>query len=250
MATELDLIKAIKQGDVDIVGKEERTILVSELPEGIPKNTIHIHFQRKKNNGGEVEDTVLLPGGKQAWVIFEDPKVAEKVVDIEQIIQGKRVRVELLKTETKATEWSVESATILVSDLPEGVTENRITMHFQKRKNGGGEVKKVQLSSDRKEATVTFDDPKVAEKVVDTEQIIQGKQVRVELLKTETQATERIVESATILVSGLPEGVTENRITMHFQKRRNGGGEVKKVQLSSDRKEATVTFDDPKGLLL
>jgi hypothetical protein len=31
------------------------------------------------------------------------------------------------------------------------------------------------------------------------------------------------------VVSGLPEGATENGVHIHFQKKKNGGGEVKKV---------------------
>lgn len=71
VATELEHIKTIK-GTINF--EKERTILVSGLPDGITKNAVHIHFQRKKNNGGEVEDITLLSEGKSACVIFEDPK--------------------------------------------------------------------------------------------------------------------------------------------------------------------------------
>lgn len=36
------------------------------------EENITIHFQRKKNGGGEVEKVTLLTGG-QAMVVFEDP---------------------------------------------------------------------------------------------------------------------------------------------------------------------------------
>ena len=50
---------------------EQRTVLVSDLPDGATENVVYIHFQRKGNGGGEIEKTVLLPGN-QALVVFED----------------------------------------------------------------------------------------------------------------------------------------------------------------------------------
>ena len=71
---ELEPMKVQKQRDVKTAGKEERTIVVSGFPEGTTQNTIHIHFQREKNKGGEVEGVILLPEKKEAFVIFEDPR--------------------------------------------------------------------------------------------------------------------------------------------------------------------------------
>lgn len=88
----------------------------------------------------------------------------------------------------------------------------------------------------------------VAENVLKKEHKIKGKQVQVKLLRMKTQPKERLGEVRTILVSDLPGGATEDSITMHFQKKMNGGGEVEKVQILRDGKEAMVTFKDPKGL--
>ena len=49
-----------------------------------------------------------------------------------------------------------------------------------------------------------------------------------------------------VFVSGLPEGVTEKGITIHFQKKKNGGGEVEKVIVLS-RNSALVLFQDAEG---
>lgn len=69
---------------------------------------------------------------------------------------GKTVPVELIKEE--AVTWNKESGRILVSGLPEGVTENNIYIHFQKKKNGGGDIDKVELLPGGKQAMVTFED--------------------------------------------------------------------------------------------
>ena len=56
--------------------KEENgnTILVSNLPEGLTEHDIHIHFQKERNGGGDVQEVIVFPGNNQALVVFEDPK--------------------------------------------------------------------------------------------------------------------------------------------------------------------------------
>ena len=51
-----------------------------------------------------------------------------------------------------------------------------------------------------------------------------------------------------VLVTGLPEGVTENSVFIHFQKKKNGGGEIKRVTLFAGGK-AMILFEDAEGLL-
>ena len=83
----------------------------------------------------------------------------------------------------------------------------------------------------------------VAEKVVNSEHEIKGKVVQVELEKVESSAT----GCRAVLVSDLPEGVTENNVYIYFQKKKNGGGEVKKVEMLEEGK-ARVVFEKPEGL--
>ena len=91
----------------------------------------------------------------------------------------------------------------------------------------------------------------VAEQVVNTEQKIKGKVVRVKLVERETDNTETVdtpgKEFPTVLVSGLPEGSTQNGVHIHFQKNKNGGGEIKKVILRPETNEATVVFEEIEG---
>jgi hypothetical protein len=86
----------------------------------------------------------------------------------------------------------------------------------------------------------------VAEAVASTNQKILEKEVRVELLKTETQPNDRSVTSGRVLVSALPEDATERSIALHFQMKMNSKSEVK-VRLSQEEKRAIVTFDDIEG---
>ena len=84
----------------------------------------------------------------------------------------------------------------------------------------------------------------MAEEVVKTEQTFKGKVLNVKRLVTERMNGNR--ESATVIVSDLPEESTENSVHIHFQKRKNGGGEIKKVEMLEEGK-AKVTFEDPQG---
>ena len=82
----------------------------------------------------------------------------------------------------------------------------------------------------------------VAEKVVNSKHEIKGKVVQIELEKVET-SEERC---RTVFVSGLPEEVTENNVHIYFQKKKNGGGEVKKVEMLGQGK-ARVIFEEHEG---
>ena len=65
--------------DVHKVPKEARTVLVSELLKNITENDITIHFQRKKNSGGEVKEVELFSDKHEALVVFEDHKGKKKI---------------------------------------------------------------------------------------------------------------------------------------------------------------------------
>ena len=95
--------------------------------------------------------------------------------------------------------------------------------------------------------------------MVNTEQILNGKVLEVKLLRTEMEKenveklrnkeSSREKESATLIVSGLPEGSTKNNVHVHFQRKKNGGGEVKEVEILGEGK-AMVTFEDLRGRLI
>ncbi len=97
---------------------------------------------------------------KTFWVFL----VAKRVAGSKQVFQGKVLGVKLQSSETSpiieksGDECTEKARTIVVSDLPEGATENSVCIHFQKKKNGGGEVEKVALLPENT-ALVVFQDP-------------------------------------------------------------------------------------------
>ena len=42
--------------------RDGRTVVVSNLPEGINKNKLKMHFQKRKNCGGAIETVTYEPG--------------------------------------------------------------------------------------------------------------------------------------------------------------------------------------------
>ena len=96
----------------------------------------------------------------------------------------------------------------------------------------------------------------VAKTVANTEQKFKGKKLEVKLVTDTLKNMEELSnekhdernEPKTISVSGLPEGSTENSVYIHFQKKKNGGGEIEKVELLGQGK-AIVVFEDPQGTL-
>ena len=67
------------------------------------------------------------------------------------------------------------------------------------------------------------------------------------VVKLQSPERENIDKSRTVLVSDLPEGASESDVHVHFQKNRNGGGEVEKVTLLQEENKALVVFEDPQG---
>ena len=91
----------------------------------------------------------------------------------------------------------------------------------------------------------------MAEKVVNTEQIFKGHTLEVKRMDTvekkeNVENTESSRESRTVTVFGLPEGSTKDSVHIHFQKRKNGGGDIQKVEMLGEGK-AMIIFEDPEG---
>ncbi|KAM9189552.1 RNA-binding protein 43 isoform 1-T1 [Mergus octosetaceus] len=72
--------------DTGRVAKSARTVVISGVPDGVLKDDVMsdilvIHFQKSKNNGGDVEDIIYPTMEKGvAYVTFEDQEVVESVL--------------------------------------------------------------------------------------------------------------------------------------------------------------------------
>lgn len=50
----------------------------------------------------------------------------------------------------------------------------------------------------------------------------------------------------TVLVKSLPPSTSKQNLTIHFQSRKNGGGDIEELRLL-DRGSAVITFEEEKG---
>jgi hypothetical protein len=58
--------------DIDISEEQEQTsVVITNVPQGILKQDLFIHFQKESNGGGEVNDLLMLEDCK-AVVIFDE----------------------------------------------------------------------------------------------------------------------------------------------------------------------------------
>ncbi|XP_067825027.1 uncharacterized protein si:busm1-163l24.3 [Heptranchias perlo] len=132
--------------------------------------------------------------------------------------------------------------TIQVSDLPAGISkrslEDKLMIHFLRRKNGGGEIIEIVFSSESPSAHIIFEKTEVAQRVLRIEShvlAINGKhhKLKVEPACTEIKADQVILHVSMIIDYGkLPGG---KRLMKHLQRTH------KDVQFSFDQKAEQCT---------
>ncbi|XP_046856440.1 uncharacterized protein LOC124449537 isoform X2 [Xenia sp. Carnegie-2017] len=168
---------------------DSRTIVVLNPPSGVSEDEFTIHFQKKKNGGGDVDEVKVEKG--VAFVIFDSLEDAVKVLNHpeKQIIKGCELDVRSYSSWLKTTQESENSAscnnddvdsvsteddkqkaTIYVSGLKESCTEELITLLFENEKKcGGGYLRDGKEGFERLSPTVarlTYVSPKDAENVL------------------------------------------------------------------------------------
>lgn len=51
-----------------------------------------------------------------------------------------------------------------------------------------------------------------------------------------------------ICVTGFPSKTTSNKLVIHFQKRKHGGGDIECIHIT-EKRVAVIVFDEPKGII-
>ncbi|XP_078587612.1 uncharacterized protein LOC144868824 isoform X2 [Branchiostoma floridae x Branchiostoma japonicum] len=75
------------------VDANRRSIVVSNIPDGINEDKLVIHFMRKSNGGGDIENVTLLDSST-AKITYMDESSTQGVLDKEQVIRGKKVEIQ------------------------------------------------------------------------------------------------------------------------------------------------------------
>nr|XP_055050052.1 interferon-induced protein 35 isoform X2 [Misgurnus anguillicaudatus] len=135
-------------------------ILVSNLPNKVPEekllDKLNIHFAKKRNGGGDVDDIDMLHDSGTVVITFTENNVAKGLTDkLEH-------RVEIMKKEdykVKVTPFlngeishlqtgnSMCLRTVQLTGIPDIMElenlQDHLEIHFQKATNGGGEVESI-----------------------------------------------------------------------------------------------------------
>ncbi|XP_066277106.1 uncharacterized protein [Branchiostoma lanceolatum] len=83
---------------------------------------------------------------------------------------------------SRSQELAVPFNSVQVSNIPQWITEDKLTIHFQKTSNGGGDVSNITFTTNPSVAVVTFNNPKCASDVLRKAQITdKGEFLKVEL---------------------------------------------------------------------
>lgn len=136
-----------------------RRILVSNLPKEEAEERVldklDIHFSKKKNGGGEVEDKDMLHDSGTVVITFVDDNIAKRLSDKQDhdVDFGKK------KHKVKVTPFlngeisqmkicdSECVRTVLLTGIPDIMDkdnlQDNLEIHFQKTANGGGEVEGI-----------------------------------------------------------------------------------------------------------
>ncbi|XP_038403140.1 interferon-induced 35 kDa protein [Canis lupus familiaris] len=257
--------------------RELRDIPPDQVPFSVP--ALPLVFRGHTQQGKEVPTCLVsklricypLPGGS-ALVNFDDPKVAERVVqqkehkiDIEEC--RLRVQVEALElpmvttiqVSTQISRWSV-----LVSGFPAGLRLSeeelldKLEIFFGKIRNGGGEVETRELLL-QGGVVLGFTKDTVAQHLCQVGQftVPLGRQsfpLRVSpYLSGEIQKAEIMFRPVpqSVLVLNIPDVLDgpelQDILEIHFQKPSRGGGEVESLRVVPPGQRGLAVFTATSG---
>lgn len=198
----------------------------------------------------------LLKG--QALVTFEKEDVAQNVIrlrdhhikieNVDVMVMANpvplnsgvrfQVNVEVSKMKINVTE--------IPDELPENQMRDKLELSFYKSRNGGGEVECVEYDKQSRSAVITFVEIGVVDKILektDYPLYINQKCHRVNVspyIETHVKKFQLFsgISKRTVLLTGMEnlqmmdEELVEDFLSIHFQREKNGGGEVEVVKCS------------------
>ncbi|XP_067268907.1 interferon-induced 35 kDa protein homolog isoform X2 [Pseudorasbora parva] len=134
-------------------------ILVSNLPKEEAEDKVldklNIHFSRKRDGGGEVEDVDMLHDSGTVVITFVDDDIAKHLSDkqdhevdfgkkkykvkVTPFLNGEIAQMKMCNSECMRTVLLTGIPDIMVKDN----LQDNLEIHFQKTTNGGGEVESI-----------------------------------------------------------------------------------------------------------
>lgn len=196
----------------------------------------------------------------QALITFEKEEVAQNVIGMgEHVVQMEGTPVKIsahpvpLNTGVRfQVHVDISKMKINVMGIPDELSEeqtrDKLELSFYKSRNGGGEVESVDYDRKSRSAVITFVNAGVADKILKKKTYplyMNQKCYSVAVSPFIERRLEKYqvfsaVSKKTVLLTGL-EGIPieeetgEDLLSIHFQRKNNGGGEVEVVKCSLDQ---------------
>ncbi|XP_028311093.1 interferon-induced 35 kDa protein [Gouania willdenowi] len=275
---ELSLMKEIQHVEAALMVEDEHSLSLAEqnaVFSAVPERKLSFTGSTgnpKDSQPFEMKSHVCYPmDGGTALVRFEEEVVAKKILDLKQhqvelsadvsiVVEAQPVHLvlpSLVEIDTK-----VCPRRILISDLPNmdvdmDVLLSKLEIHFSKSRNGGGEVEECELLPDSGTVVITFVSEDVAKGLTEKEHhhvmLTNKKKHRVRVttflkgqithFKTKTTPCPR-----TVLLTGIPtimeHETLQDLLEIHFQKTRNGGGEIESFLYNPVGQKTTALFGE------
>ncbi|XP_051894608.1 interferon-induced protein 35 [Pristis pectinata] len=217
----------------------------------------------------DVKPNIRYPiKGGCALITFDDEKVAAKILEMghhkieigECSINIKAHPVKLPTVEEIEIQTQVCKHRVLISEIPKFLPADqmldKLELHFSKHRNNGGEVENIELLEDSGNVVITFADEGISENLTKKEfhqvtfrGIEKTAILRVSpFIKGEIEHIKvgEIISKKTVLLTGIPDILDEENLKdflqIHFQKPRNGGGEVDVIAYVPEGKSAIACF--------
>ncbi|XP_004674938.1 PREDICTED: N-myc-interactor [Condylura cristata] len=204
----------------------------SKIPYELQKGQVLITFEKE-----EVAQNVIRLGEHHIRIDDVDVKVMANPVPLNTGVRF-QVNVEVSKMKINVAE--------IPDVLPENQMRDKLELSFSKSQHGGGEVACVKYDKQSRSAVITFVEIGVADKILEKKDYplyINQNCHRVTVSSyTETHVKKFQVFSGiskrTVLLTGMEklpctdEEHIEDLVTIHFQREKNGGGEIDVVKCS------------------
>ncbi|XP_048201443.1 N-myc-interactor [Perognathus longimembris pacificus] len=237
-----------------------------QIKEDIPKAQVKFTSVEKSNNSQffnascsfQVSSQIsyVLQRG-QALITFEEEKVAQNVIEMGiHYVKIGDVNLEVTAQQVPLStgvrfqvQVDVSKMKIKVTDIPDELPEDqmrdKLELSFCKSRLGGGEVEWVHYDKQSRSAVIGFVEAGVVDRILkkkDYPLIINQKCHRVTVASFIEKHLKKYqvfsgVSRKTVLLTGLEgiqmdEEMVEDLVSIHFQREKNGGGEVDLVKCS------------------
>ncbi|XP_077009909.1 N-myc-interactor isoform X2 [Tamandua tetradactyla] len=203
----------------------------SQIPYELQKGQALITFEKE-----EVAQNVIRKGKHCVEIENEDVEIVAKPVPLNSGVRF-QVHLEVSKMKVRVNE--------IPDELPEDQMRDKLELSFSKSRNGGGEVENVEYDKLARSAVITFVELGVADQILkkrdyplytnrNCHRVIISPYMEAHLEKYQVFAG---VSQRTVLLTGfkglhVDEETLEDLIIIHFQRVKNGGGEVEVVKCS------------------